>query len=158
MNWFRVCRVVKFAWAPNIFFLSKFESVRDLMIRHGLSPVYELHEYELFQFVIDCLRNGPSAQLLNDILQQIPDRGYNFRHSTKRATVPTSSTKKFDRCLSKRIPSLFNLLLSWAALPDITLISTIDDEERATLCHDFHKSYILGNEQLIRIIYGLEAF
>ena len=141
----------------NIFNLPKFASVKDLMIEHDVATVYELHVYELFKFIVDCLRQDHSVDLLNNILKQVPERVYEFRSSSQRASIPASCSKKFDRCLSKRIPALFNQLISWHALPDLKFVSTLDHEGRTAFCHDFFKGYILANEQLIRIVYGLES-
>ena len=126
------------------------------MIEYEISSIYELHIYELFKFIIDCLREDHSVVALNDIIKQIPERGYNFRHANQKAIVLVSRNKSFERCLSKRIPALFNLLLSWSVLPDLQYISKLDAEKRNALCHDFNKCYIKGNEQLIRVVYRLD--
>ena len=142
----------------NIFNLPKFASVKDLMIEHDVATVYELHVYELFKFIVDCLRQDHSANILNNILKQVPERGYELRSSSQRASMPVSCSKKFDRCLSKRIPALFNQLMSWSALPDPHFVSSLDHEGQTALGHNFFKGYILANEQLIRIVYGFESF
>ena len=47
----------------NIFNLPKFASVKDLIIEHAIATVYELHVYELFKFIVDCLRQDHSANI-----------------------------------------------------------------------------------------------
>ena len=130
----------------SIFRLPMFASVKDLMIEYEISSIYELHIYEFFKFIIDCLL----------LIKQIPERGYNFRHANQKAIVAVSRNKSFERCLSKRIPALFNLLLSWSVLPDLEYMSKLDAEKRNALCHDFNNCYIKGNEQLTRFAYGLD--
>ena len=136
--------------------LPKFASVKDLMIEYGIFSTYELHIYELFKFITDCLREDHSVVALNDIIKQVPERGYHFRHANQKAIVPVSRNESFEHCLSKGIPALFNLLLSWSVLPDLQFISKLDAEKRDALCHDFNKCYIKENEQLIRAVYGLD--
>ena len=141
----------------NIFNVPKFASVKDLMIEHDVATVYELHVYELFNFMVDCLRQDHSVDILNNILKLVPERRYEFRSSSQRASMPASCSKKFDRCLSKRIPALFNQLMSWSALPEPHFVSSLDHEGRTALCHDLFRGYILANDQLIRNVYGLDT-
>ena len=142
----------------NIFNLPKFASVKDLMIEHDVATVNELHVYELFNFIAVRSLQDHSANILNNILKQVPGRGYEVRGSLQRASMPASCSKKFDRCLLNRIWALFNQLMSWSALPDPHFVSSLDHEGRTALCQNFFKGYILANEQLIRIVYGLDSF
>ena len=82
----------------NIFNLPKFASVKDLMIEHDVAIVYELHVYELFKFIVDCLRQDHSVDKQNNILKLVPERRYEFRSSSQKASMPASCSKNFNRC------------------------------------------------------------
>ena len=58
------------------------------MVQHELPTAYELHVYELFKFVIDCLCNDHCVECLNDIIQYVPQRGYDLRSLGTRAQLP----------------------------------------------------------------------
>ena len=114
----------------NISNLPKFASVKDLMIEHDVAFVYELHVYNLFMIIVDCLRQDHSVDILNNILELVSERGYEFRSSSDRASMRASCSKKVDCCLSKRIPALFNKLMSWNASLDPHCVSSLDHEGR----------------------------
>ena len=67
----------------NIFILPKFASAKNLKIEHDVATIYELHMYELFKSIVDCLRQDLSANIMNNILKQVPERGYEFRSSCR---------------------------------------------------------------------------
>ena len=66
------------------------------------------------------------------------------------------SRKKFCKLsLSYRVPLLYNKLLSWDVLPSPGDLSNCGDVSINDLGHQIFDCYEMGNEDLIRFVYGL---
>ena len=87
----------------TMFFLPKYASVSEVMLRNELPTVYELHVHELLKFTLICLRGEHSHRSMNDLLG-LQSANYSLR-SVKRqdAIVAFGNMKKLDQSLSMRI-------------------------------------------------------
>ena len=80
------------------------------MTEHELPTVYELYIYELFKFVLTCIREEHLHKSLNKMLTP-----QNFNYSLRsmdrlESSVPFGNTKKFYHSLATQIPKLYNNL------------------------------------------------
>ena len=69
------------------------------MTEHELPTVYELHIYELFKFVLTCIREEHSHKSLNEMLTP-QNFNYSLRSMVRlESSVPFGNTKKFNHSL-----------------------------------------------------------
>ena len=94
----------------SICFLSKYANVTDYVTENELPTAYELHIFELFEFVLTCIREEHSRKSLNELLT--PQNCIYCLRSVARleSSGPCGNTKKLNHSLAKRIPNLCNNL------------------------------------------------
>ena len=138
-----------------MFFLPKYASVSEIMLRNELPTVFELHLYELLKFTLNCLGGEHSHRSLNDILR-LQSANYSLR-SVKRqdAIVPFGNMKKLEQSLSKRILLFYNRLNAVAVLPSLETIMDMSEVQVSNFKHEFCRTFILGNSDFVQSVFGL---
>ena len=135
----------------TMFFLPKYASVMEIMLRNELPTVYELHVYELSKYTLNCLRGERSHRSLNNLLRLLSLR------SVKRqdAIVPFGNMKKLEQSLSKRIPLFYNRLNAAAVLPSLETIMDMSEVQVSNFKQEFCRTFILGNSDFVQSVFGL---
>ena len=88
------------------------------MVDNEVATVYDLHIYEVFKFILSCVRNEHIRESLNNLLKFRVSRD-NLRSTARdEAWAPLSNTKKLDHALAKRVPALYNKFIRLILLPD----------------------------------------
>ena len=96
------------------------------------------------------------SSLLSSVLSFASERLYEFRTNTGlSAVLPLTKSEAGKLSLSYRVPLLYNKLLSWDVLPSPGDLSNCNDVSINALGHQIFDCYVMGNEDLIRFVYGL---
>ena len=140
----------------SICFLPKFASVDHFMVTNKIATVYELHVFELVKFILSSIAGRHQSNLLNSVLSFASESSYELRINTGlKAVLPLTKSKAGKLSLSYRVPLLYNKLLSWKVLPPPGDILNSSDVFLNDLSHQIFDCYVMGNEDLIRLVYGL---
>ena len=126
------------------------------MLECGVATVHELHLYELVKFILTSICLSHSAPMLNQILTLDSETSYMLRvPSQTKAVVPFVKSKIGEHSLACRVPRLYNKLKNWGVLQSQSDIALLSNDSLKSLGHELFDNYIMGNEDVVRSVFGL---
>ena len=138
-----------------IYFKKQRDGTATEFISNKILTVHELHIYELLKLLLKSIRNELSSSELNNLVDLNPTPAYNTRRATSELSNSVACRTNFKIHSAKnRVNKLYNILRGNDIIPKTEIIKNMTDMEISSLAHRIRDNYVLGNLDLIDVIFN----
>ena len=135
-----------------IFFVQKFDSVSLIREKYKVFSAQELHLYEVFKLMTKCIRRESCIMDINHFITQ--NELSKLCSCEKRVKALPLNSSFSENSLSNKIRKLLNVFLKLDS-NFVTKVENLSGARLNNFAHEKLENYFLLNEQLTRLIYGL---